>query len=123
MQAWSRPGARESLLALQDNHGLNVPLILWALWLDAERRDGDVTAAVDLARLWSPAVDPLRAARRALKTEAAPIEDAGRLALRRRVQALELEAERLLINALETVAHDAPAAEPLLPRVLRAWLC
>jgi len=120
VKRYARPGAAEALLSLQDAHGVNVPLLLWALWLDAHGLDGDVEAAVDLTRRFSPAVDALRAARRALKASAPPIKDGPRKALRRRVKALELESERLLMLALERFAHPGPAAETALARVLRA---
>lgn len=123
MTRWSRPGVRDALLDLQDRLGQNPPLLLWALWLDAHGRDGDVDAAVALTRRWAPAVEPLRAARRAMKAPAPPIDDAGRDALRRRVQTLELEAERLLMTALQDFARDGPAATSVLGRVTRAWTC
>lgn len=92
--AYARPGVAEACLDLQDAHGQNVPLLLWAIW-----RGGDVDAAVALARSWEDEViGPLRGVRRRLKARA----DAE--ALRQKVKAVELEAERNLMSALEAFA-------------------
>ncbi len=114
---------RDAMLELQDRHGHSPPLLLWALWLDGRGRDGDVEAAVDLTRRWAPSVEALRSARRALTVAVPPIDDAGRQALRRRVQTLELEAERLLMTALAGLETDGAAGASVLSRVTRAWTC
>ena len=110
MAAYAKPGVAEACLDLQDTYGQNVPLVLWALW-----RGGDVLAAVALARSWDKeVVAPLRAVRRRLKGRS------GAEALRERVKAVELEAERSLMLALEAVAGAVP--DPGAPAaVARAW--
>ncbi len=98
VEAYARPGVAEACLDLQDTYGQNVPLLLWAIW-----RGGDVAAAVDLARAWEDeVVGPLRGVRRRLKGRA------GAEALREQVKAVELEAERTLMQALEAMAGKAP---------------
>jgi len=108
--AYARPGVAEACLELQDTSGQNVPLLLWAVW-----RGGDVAAAVGLARAWDDeVVGPLRGVRRRLKG------GAGAEALSERVKAVELEAERTLMLALEAVAGSVPDAGAL-TAVARAW--
>jgi uncharacterized protein (TIGR02444 family) len=92
---YSRAGVAPALLGLQDRAGVNVNLVLFALWAGACR--GVRLAAADLARgeaaiaaLDREVVRPLRALRRRLREAADPDMQA----LRRRIAALELAAER-----------------------------
>lgn len=129
VQAYAEPAVAETCLSLQDENDQNVPLLLFAAWAAASGRALDpetLEAAVDLARAWDgAAVRPLRAVRRTLKTPLPDLDDARRQALRERIKAAELEAERLL---LESLAELAPAASgpprPLaaaLAEAARAW--
>lgn len=107
---YARPGVAEACLDLQDRYGQNVPLLLWAIW-----RGGDVAAAVALAREWEDeVVAPLRGVRRRLKGRG------GAEGLREKVKAVELEAERALMAALEGVAAPAPD-ENVVSVVAEAW--
>lgn len=95
---YARPGVAEACLDLQDNHGQNVPLLLWAVW-----RGGDIAAAVALARQWEDdVVGPLRRVRRHLKGH--PKGHSAVEALRQHVKTVELEAERTLMVQLEALA-------------------
>lgn len=83
-------------------------------------------AAASTARHWHTiAVVPLRAARKGLATAPDAIDEAGRLALLAQVRRAELEAERLLIDALERLLADtvSNAESPLdaLMAVAGAW--
>ena len=129
LAVYGRPGAEAILLELQDAHGQCVAYLIWALWLDAEGRladDAALASAAELARAWQDtAVAPLRGLRRSLKqpSKAAPKRAWG--LLRDRVKGLELDAERMLLQMLES-ASPAPAAagsDPLagLQRAARAW--
>jgi len=99
------PGVDAGLIDLQDNHGQCVSYLLWAVW--AARHGPPVTEtelemAAGLARDWEAEVTaPLRAARRNLKRSWPPMADVRREALRTRVKAVELSAERTLLEALE----------------------
>ena len=99
------PGVDAGLIDLQDNHGQCVSYLLWAVWAARHGRPltkTALTAAAGLARNWEAEVTaPLRAARRALKQPRPPMADARREALRTRVKAVELAAERTLLEALE----------------------
>ncbi len=93
---WTRPGVDAACLALQDIQGQCVPLLLWALWLADTERTPDPAAmrtAVTFCRsIEASRIERLRTARRAAA-------QADRAALLQR----ELEAERLLMDGLETV--------------------
>jgi uncharacterized protein (TIGR02444 family) len=102
--AYRGEGVADACLALQDEDGQNVPLLLWAAWLASEGFGlGDALAAESaaLARHWSDElVVPLRTLRRRLKTELSTGDEALRLPLREKIKAVELEAERALMMKL-----------------------
>jgi len=128
-EIWRRPGLEAACLALQDDDGQCVPLLLWRLWTLAERRAvsaGTVAAAVAVARGWNDSVvAPLRAIRLVLRPPRPPVDDDARLALRARLRDAELAAERALFEALEglTTAGGGPwdAPLPALLELARAW--
>jgi len=122
LAVYARPGVPEATLALQDEHGFNTALLLWAAWAgpDAEALANGVQTAVvwDETVLW-----PLRNVRRALKASRKPVEDAAREGLREDVKAAELRAERILMEALESLCEKAPAVDvpAALRRAAMAW--
>jgi uncharacterized protein (TIGR02444 family) len=111
VEVYGRPGVEGALLELQDKFGQSVPLLLWAAWRRPHsRRDCD--DAAEVSHLWERAViGPLRMARRALK-DALPGDTERREALRTRTAQLELDAEHMLLDALQNVG--AAADDPLL---------
>ena len=113
--AYGAPGVGEACLALQDASEQNVPVLLWSAWIAATGREPDaetIEAACDVARAWDGVVvAPLRSIRRTLKAPVPDIDDGPREAVRDRVKALELEAERHLLEALEALAPE-PTAPP-----------
>src|SRR3569623_2662994 len=100
LEAYTQAGVPEACLALQDRYGQNTSLLLWAVW--AEAADPAVLArAADVARRREAlALSPLREVRRALKLGFAGVVDAPREGLRDDVEAAELRAERVLMEAL-----------------------
>ena len=109
---YARPRVDDALIALQDRTGHDVNLILFALSLGATRRRrldaaGLDAAAAIIAPFNAAAVGPLRALRCQLKTGA----DTDLQAVRRRVLALELAAERLLLLRLAAL-FPAASGEP-----------
>lgn len=127
LELYGRPGVEPLLLELQEAHGQCVPFLLWSLWLAASGRQVDTreaAACAELARAWqAAAVAPLRALRRDLKasTKKHPVQ----ARIRSGVKALELEAERMLLQMLEE-ASSAPAAATgdgldRLRLAVRAW--
>jgi uncharacterized protein (TIGR02444 family) len=106
------PGVEEALIALQDQGGHDVNLILYALWHgwsgrgaigERERAAAESAAGPIRAQIAAP----LRALRRHLKADPDPAVQA----LRERVKALELDAERIAQSRLAGLAA-APSSAP-----------
>lgn len=114
LAAYAAPDVADACLALQDHHEQNVPLLLWSAWVAQTGRRPDeetIEAACDTARAWdSVVVAPLRAVRRTLKAPVPDIDDGPRESVRNRIKALELEAEKHLLEALEALAPPPSAA-------------
>ena len=100
--AYARPGVAELCLDLQDAHGQNVPLLLWAIWAGQGGRRVEAAQAVATARAWQQVIVPLREVRRRLKTTVTEDDDAQRLPVREQVKAVELAAEKALMTLLES---------------------
>lgn len=129
VRAWTADGVAGTCLHLQDAAGQCPPLLLWAAWAARTGRpldDDALEAACDIARAWQEAaIVPLRALRRSLKRRNPDLEDADREAVRAQVKAVELDAERRLLAALEALS-PAPAgpSRPVLEAlvaVARRW--
>ena len=124
---YRRPGVEGACLALQDDHGQCVPLLLWRLWaLDRPIDPIGLRRAVELARTWETSVvAPLRSVRRGLRESFPAVADDSRLALRERLGADELQAERVLLESLEQLAIDGEAARAdaagALAELVDAW--
>ena len=113
----------QACLFLQDRCGVDVNVLLFALWLAAERKiqiDVAVIREVDATvRQWrQEIVQPLRAIRRRLKTGPSPAPDAATEALRARLIDVEIELERIELSVLEGFdlmnlpqAADKPTAQ------------
>jgi uncharacterized protein (TIGR02444 family) len=101
---YGRPGVSPACLELQDRHGRDVNLVLYACWIGLSGRgrltQADVARAAATNDPWRRAViENLRAARRAIKEQAAdapPFYAA--------VKAVELEAERVAQQRLAALA-------------------
>jgi uncharacterized protein (TIGR02444 family) len=104
LEAYERPGVPAATLTLQDDHGQNTSYLLWAVYAGATDKNLLERAAA-AARTWDQtALTSLRQVRRALKPPLPPIDDRARQALREDVKSLELAAERLLMETLESLA-------------------
>ncbi|WP_372786677.1 TIGR02444 family protein [Phenylobacterium sp.] len=123
LEAYAQPGVPEATLTLQDQHGQNTSLLLWAVW--AETADPELLArAADVARRWEGlALAPVRAVRRALKPTFDGVDDGDRERLREDVKAVELRAERVLMEALEAMTGSQGGAHALaaLEAASKAW--
>jgi uncharacterized protein (TIGR02444 family) len=112
---YARPGVAPACLALQDGHGVDIPLLLAAIWHGETGRGrldrgqaGDWRAC---ARLWrAAAIVPLRTARTAIR--AAAKADPAIDRLRKTILAAELAAERLLLRDLEALSRPGTATDP-----------
>ncbi len=110
LTVYQKPGVSDACLLLQDRYGCNVTLLLFAAWAGAEQgvvlTADEMAAAVGTVGAWhGEVVEPLRAVRRRLKHGPAPAPDRTTDKLRARLQAIEIEAERI---ELETLAGFLP---------------
>ena len=125
LEVYARPGVEPVLLRLQDEHDQCVPLLLWSLWMAGGGRPIDAakaTACAELARAWQDAaVAPLRRLRRGLKTRAKTEQLQARV--RHGVKALELEAERMLLQMLEESSPAASGARMTAAEALEQAAC
>jgi uncharacterized protein (TIGR02444 family) len=104
LQFYRLPGVAEACIALQEEAGVDVNLLLFLIWHGARQRR---LQAAEIARLdqqiapWRDrTVIPLRAIRRALKSPPALVEAGSAEAFRTRIKGVELEAERLQQEAM-----------------------
>ncbi|MGE4221653.1 MAG: TIGR02444 family protein [Alphaproteobacteria bacterium] len=119
LRVYGDPAVAATCLDLQDRHGIDVNLLLWAAWAGADgvRLDrATIAAAVDATRPWRDSVvRPLRAVRRAMKADLGTVSAAAGAGLRASIKAAELAAERLEQRALAALplpraGSDARAA-------------
>jgi uncharacterized protein (TIGR02444 family) len=109
---YGRPRVGEACLLLQDQRGVNVPVLLMAAWL--ARRGATVTSTVvgeaDAAvRAWNDEiVEPLRAVRRRLRRGPHPAPQERTERLREVVKRAELSAEFIALSTLEDFAVGVP---------------
>lgn len=115
---YSEPGVSDACLDLQDRLGLDVDLLLFAVWSAAEGPGRfDASAFEDCIALtaeWREQIlKPLRALRRAANDafESVPSESSRSISVR--LRAVELEAERVELTMLERWAghHAGRAAD------------
>ncbi|HUK58893.1 MAG TPA: TIGR02444 family protein [Stellaceae bacterium] len=113
---YARPGVAPACLELQDRHGKDVLIALFACWVGISGRgrlDAAALAKAEAtARPWrSSVVEPLRRTRHALKGIG------GAENLYSRMKKIELDAEKI---AMERLAPLAPAAAPAVPPSARS---
>ncbi|RTR05713.1 TIGR02444 family protein [Halomonas nitroreducens] len=107
---YGRPGVEAACLHLQDDAGVDVAELLWRCWLYHHGlATGEAPEAV--SRWQAEVTAPLRRLRRALKDEARHRE--GAAALRERLKASELDAEREALLRLEEHSLAGHALRPL----------
>lgn len=106
---YARPGVQQECLALQEAGG-NVCLILCGLWLEirgVEPVRERITALQAIAEPWhAQVIAPLRTLRQAWRMQAGADTDLS--VLREQVKALELAAERTLLQRLQHSAAPWP---------------
>jgi uncharacterized protein (TIGR02444 family) len=100
LQLYAEPGVREACLHLQDQGGVDVMLLLVAVFAASRKHmrlsAEDVSAMDDACRPWrAQVVAPLRALRRTLASGPAPAPSQASERLRAQIKAAELDAERL----------------------------
>jgi uncharacterized protein (TIGR02444 family) len=114
---YGRKGVSEALIGLQDQHGIDVNMLLFLMWLAAQRKclaADDVAQVSKVSQPWQHAVVvPIRGVRRLLKESAPLIAAEAAAAFRKKVQAIELEGEQLQLNAMaDLAARFKPTSAP-----------
>jgi uncharacterized protein (TIGR02444 family) len=105
-------GVAEACIALQDEYGVDVNLLLFLLWLADEGRllsADEIKKLDEKVRDWrNLTVIPIRGIRRKLKAAHTLVEAGQQEGFRTKIKALELEAERLQQQALYALSEAAP---------------
>jgi uncharacterized protein (TIGR02444 family) len=108
LQFYRLPKVADACIALQEEAGVDVNLLLFLLWHARQRRRlsrADIAALEAKIAPWRDVtVIPLRSVRRALKSPPALVEASTAGAFRNRIKAVELEAERLQQEAMYALA-------------------
>jgi uncharacterized protein (TIGR02444 family) len=117
LQFYRLPKVADACIAVQEDAGVDVNLLLFLLWHARQRRrlsKAEVAALEAKIAPWRDAtVIPLRSVRRALKSPPALVEPSTAEAFRNRIKAVELEAERLQQEAMYALAPlGAEVASP-----------
>jgi uncharacterized protein (TIGR02444 family) len=114
---YAAPGVAEACLALQDRHGCDVNVLLFAAWMGAVHRGAitpaEMAEAVANVQGWhAEIVRPLRSVRRRLKSGPPPAPEESSESLRARIKGIEIEAERIELAALERLAATGQTRGP-----------
>jgi uncharacterized protein (TIGR02444 family) len=121
LKFYRQPSVSEACIALQDEHGVDVNLLLFLLWLASDDRQlstEEVRMLDDNVRDWrNLTIVPIRNARRKLKGAATLVDPGAQEAFRNKVKTVELEAERLQQEALFAFAKSGPLGTEALPPV------
>ncbi len=120
LQFYRQPGVSEACIALQDDYGVDVNLLLFLFWLASDRQllsAEEVKRLDDKVRDWrNLTIIPIRDTRRKLKGARTLVDPGEQEAFRTRVKAVELEAERLQQQALYAFTQSGPLGKPAEPR-------
>jgi uncharacterized protein (TIGR02444 family) len=109
LRFYREPGVAEACIALQEDAGVDVNLLLFLLWHAAHRHALSAAEVGSLEARIAPwramTVVPLRQVRRALKSPPALVEAANAELFRTKIKSVELEAERLQQEAMYELAR------------------
>ncbi len=126
LQIFGKPGVGPACIALQDGLGLDVNLLLFCCWHGQANRAlsaEEIRRAIGAVTGWQrEIVQPLRAVRRRLKAGVPPISAAESEALRRKVNDLEIEGERIAQAALEVLPAPTAGRRPAIVANLGLYL-
>ena len=119
LNLYRQPGVSDACIALQDGCGVDVNLLLFLFWLASDDRQlaaADVKLLDDNVRDWrNLTIIPIRDTRRKLKGAKTFVDPAKQEALRDKVKAVELEAEKLQQEALYAFTQSGPLGKPSEP--------
>lgn len=111
LDLYRRSGVADACLDLQNRHGLDVNLVLFAAFVGAVWRRGLTVADLGQAHrrvdAWhQEIVRPLRAVRQRLKTGPDPAPSEATAGLRRKIAQLEIEAELIELDQLAALVPE-----------------
>jgi uncharacterized protein (TIGR02444 family) len=116
---YRQAGVSDACIALQDDCGVDVNLLLFLFWLAAERQQlstDEVKNLDDKVRDWrNLTIVPIRDTRRKLKGVPTLVDPIKQEAFRTKVKAIELDAERLQQEALYAVTQSGPLGAQAAP--------
>ncbi len=120
LQFYRLASVSSACIALQDECGVDVNLLLFLLWRASEGRvlSADEVRNLDAkVRDWrNMTVVPIRDIRRRLKSARTLIDSGQQEAFRTKIKAIELEAERLQQQALFAISQSGPLGKEADPR-------
>ncbi|UIK08211.1 TIGR02444 family protein [Neorhizobium galegae] len=115
LRLYGAPGVSEACLLLQDESGVDVPVLLFSAWL---AKNSVALSPTEIARIdglvanWrNEVIEPLRAVRRRLKNGPHPAPTEETQTLRNGVKAVELGSERIELAVLEAEGQALMAAD------------
>ena len=119
LKFYGQTGVSDACIALQDGCGVDVNLLLFLFWLASERQElsADEVKKLDATiKSWRElTIIPIRDTRRKLKGAKTFVDPAKQEALRDKVKAVELEAEKLQQEALYAFTQTGPLGKPSEP--------
>jgi uncharacterized protein (TIGR02444 family) len=119
LKYYGQSGVSDACIALQDGCGVDVNLLLFLFWLASERQmlSADEVKKLDATiKSWRElTIIPIRDMRRKLKGAKTFVDPAKQEALRDKVKAVELEAEKLQQEALYAFTQTGPLGKPSEP--------
>ena len=120
LKFYGQSGVSDACIALQDGCGVDVNLLLFLFWLASERQllSADEVKKLDATiKSWRElTIIPIRDTRRKLKGAKTFVDPAKQEALRDKVKAVELEAEKLQQEALYAFTQSGPLGKPSEPQ-------
>ena len=120
LRFYRQPGVSDACIALQDDCGVNVNLLLFLLWLASQGRTlaaDEVKKLDDKVRSWRElTIVPIRDTRRKLKGTPTLVDQGKQEAFRNKVKAVELDAERLQQEALYQFTKSGPLGRQAPPQ-------
>ena len=115
VRLYGMPGIADACLSLQEESGVDVPVLLFSAWL-ADRSvplpESEMLRIAAVVADWQQEVVlPLRTIRRRLKSGPRPAPDQQTESLRNTIKGAELSAERIELATLEAVGLTLSKAE------------
>jgi len=117
---YRQSGVSDACIALQDDCGVDVNLLLFLFWLASDGRQltaDEIRNLDDRVRDWrNLTIIPIRDARRKLKGAPTLVAPGKQEAFRNKVKAIELDAERLQQEALYEFTRSGPLGAKASPK-------